>query len=109
MWTTAHYLRYAKLIALMQESVNIAAEWTNNNDMKINSEKSKEMIISYAHGNIGNEVPNILIEGKVVERVDNVKLLGIFQRFDMEEACGQHCEERVKENLYALSAKTGRC
>ena len=31
-------------------------------DMKINSEKSKEIIISYAHGNIGNEVPNILIE-----------------------------------------------
>ena len=29
----------------MQESVNIAAEWTNNNDMKVNSEKSKEMII----------------------------------------------------------------
>ena len=29
-------------ISLMQESVNIAAEWTNNNDMTINSEKSKE-------------------------------------------------------------------
>ena len=38
-------------ISLMQESVNIAAEWTKNNDMKINSEKSKEMIISYTHGN----------------------------------------------------------
>ena len=50
----------------MQESVNIAAEWTNNNDMKMNSEKSKEIIISYAHGNIGNEVPNILIEGTVL-------------------------------------------
>ena len=37
-------------ISLMQESVNIAAEWTNNNDMKINSEKSKEMIISFSHG-----------------------------------------------------------
>ena len=63
MWTTVHFLRYANLIAypLMQESVNIAAEWRNNNDMKINSETSKEMIISYAHGNIGNEVPNILI------------------------------------------------
>ena len=35
------------------------------------------MIISYAHSNIGNEVPNILIYGKVVERVDHVKLLGI--------------------------------
>ena len=46
----------------------------NKNDMKINSEKSKEMIISYGHGNLGNEVPNILIEGEVVERVDHVKL-----------------------------------
>ena len=64
-------------ISLMQESVNIAAEWTNNNDMKINSEKSKEMIISFLHGDLGNEVPNILIDGKVVERVDHVKLLGI--------------------------------
>ena len=27
-------------ISLMQEAVNIAAEWTNNNDMNINSEKS---------------------------------------------------------------------
>ena len=28
-------------ISLMQEYVNIAAEWTNNNDMKINSENRK--------------------------------------------------------------------
>ena len=61
----------------MQESVNIAAEWTKNNDMKINSEKSKYMIISYAHSNLGNEVLNILIEGNVIERVDHVALLGI--------------------------------
>ena len=89
-------------ISLMQESVNIAAEWTNNNDMKINSENSKEMIIIYAHCNIGNEVPNILIDGKVVGYY-------IVQRFDMEEACGQHCEESGKENLYVLSVKTSRC
>ena len=69
--------KYHGVGTLMQHSVNIAAEWTNNNDMKINSEKSKEIIISYAHGNIGNEVPNILMYGKVVERVDHVKLLGI--------------------------------
>ena len=35
------------------------------------------MITSYARGNLGNEVPNIIIEGRVVERVDHVKLLGI--------------------------------
>ena len=51
MWTTAHSFEICEFnsISLMQESVNIAAEWTNNNDMKINSEKLKEMIISYAH------------------------------------------------------------
>ena len=32
--------------SLKPEYVNIAAEWTNNNYIKINSEKSKEIIIS---------------------------------------------------------------
>ena len=82
-------------ISLMQESVNIAAEWTNNNDMKINSEKAKEMIISYAHGNIGNEVPNILIEGKVVERVDHVKLLDITLSNDL--TWKRHVDNIVKK------------
>ena len=41
--------------------------------MNINSEKSKEMIIGYPRsGNLGNEVSNIIIDGKVVERVDHV-------------------------------------
>ena len=46
-------------------------------------------------------MPNILIEGNVFERVDHVKLLGyyIVQRFDIEEACGQYCEESWKENI----------
>ena len=82
-------------ISLMQESVNIAAEWTKNNDMKINSEKSKEMIISYTHGNLGNEVPNILIEGQVVERVDHVKLLGITLSNDL--TWKRHVDNIVKK------------
>ena len=82
-------------ISLMQESVDIAAEWTKNNDMKMNSEKSKEMIISYAHGNIGNEVPNTLIDGKVVERVDHVKLLGITLSNDL--TWKRHVDNIVKK------------
>ena len=79
----------------MQESVNIAAEWTRNNDMKFNSEKSKEMIISYAHSNLGNEVPNILIEGNVVERVDHVALLGITLSNDL--TWKRHVDNIVKK------------
>ena len=82
-------------ISLMQEYVNIAAEWTNNNDMKINSEKSKEMIISFSHGDLGNEVPNILIDGKVVERVDHVKLLGI--TFSNDLTWNRHVDNIVKK------------
>ena len=72
------------------------------------------MLISYARGNLGNEVSNIIIEGRIVERVYHVKLLGItfyfVQRFYMEEACGQYCEESWKENVYyAISAKTSMC
>ena len=90
-------------ISLMQESVNAAAEWTNNNDMNINSEKSKEMIISYGHGNLGNEVPNILIEGNVDERVDHVKLLGITLSNDLIRK--RHVDNIVKnagKRMYML-------
>ena len=63
--------------------------------MKINSEKSKEIIISYTHGNVGHDVPNILIEGKVVERVDHVKLLGITLSNDL--TWKRHVDNIVKK------------
>ena len=93
--STLFELREMNSISLMQESVNFAAELTNNNDMKINSEKSKEMIISFSHGDLGNEVPNILIDGKVVERVDHVKLLGITLSNDL--TWKKHVDNIVKK------------
>ena len=35
-------------VSVIQESVSIAGRWAEQNDMKINSEKSKELIISFA-------------------------------------------------------------
>ena len=35
-------------VSVIQEPVDIAARWTEQNDMKINSEKSKEIIFSFA-------------------------------------------------------------
>ena len=64
-----------KGVSLLQQSVDIAARWTSNND---NPDKSKEMIISFAQGsNPINEVPAVLLDGNVVKRVDHVKLLGV--------------------------------
>ena len=46
--------------------------------MKINSEKSKEIIISFAQdGNFRSTIPNIKIDGRDVAQVCHAKLLGV--------------------------------
>ena len=50
---------------VIRESVDFAARWKEQNDMKINSEKSKEIIISFAEdGNLRSTIPNIKIDGR---------------------------------------------
>ena len=62
-------------VSLMQEAVDIASKWTEENYMKLNNEKSKEMIISFAkNGNFRHTIPNIKIDGIDVEQVDHAKL-----------------------------------
>ena len=52
-------------VSVIQESVDIAARLTEQNDMKINSEKSKEIIIRFAQdGNFRSTIPNIKIDGR---------------------------------------------
>ena len=65
-------------VSVIQESVDIAARWTEQNDMKINSEKSKEIIISFAQdGNFRSTIPNIKIDGRDIAQVCHAKLLGV--------------------------------
>ena len=35
-------------VSVIQESIGVAVEWTANNDMEINPEKSKDMIICFS-------------------------------------------------------------
>ena len=70
--------------SVIQESVDIAARWTVQNYMKINSGKSKENIISYAqNGNFRNNIPNIKIDETDVDKVDRAKLLGVIISHDL--------------------------
>ena len=51
---------------------------TTQNDMNINSDKSKEIIISFAQdGNFRSTIPNIKIDGRDVAQVCYAKLLGV--------------------------------
>ena len=84
--------------------MDIAYKWTEENYMKLNNEKSKEMIISFAkNGNFRHTIPNIKIDGIDVEQVDNDKLLGVTISHDL--SWNKHVENIVKKagkRLYML-------
>ena len=83
-------------VSLIQESVDIASKWTEENYMKLNNEKSKEMIISFAkNGNFRHTIPNIKIDGIDVEQVDHAKLLAVTISHDL--SWNKHVENIVKK------------
>ena len=84
-------------ISEIQESIiDKVADWTAMNCMKINSKKSKEMIISFTHDvNFKKSVPNITIEGIPVEVVKHAKLLGVVLSDDL--TWNMHVDSIVKK------------
>ena len=83
-------------VSEIQESIDKAVEWTSLNCMKINSKKSKEMIISFTHDvHFKKSVPNIIIEGNPVEVVDHAKLLGVILSDDL--TWNMHVDSIVKK------------
>ena len=91
-------------VSVIQESVDIAARWTEQNDMNINSEKSKEIIISFAQdGNFRSTIPNIKIDGRDIAQVCHAKLLGVTISQDL--TWNKHVDNIVKKagkRLYML-------
>ena len=65
--------------------------------MKINSEKSKEIIISFAQdGNFWSTIPNIKIDGRDVAQDSHAKLLGVTISQDL--TWNKHVDNIVKKN-----------
>ena len=99
--STLFEICYRKAVSVIQESVDIAARWTLQNYMKINSGKSKE--ISYAQdGNVRNNIPNIKTDETDVDKVDHDKLLGVTMSRDLTWS------KRV-ENIVKKQGKDYRC
>ena len=70
--------------SVIQHSVDIAARLTRHNDIKINSDKSKEMLISFIQDpEFRNTVPRLIIDRNEVDNVQYAKLLGVTNSNDL--------------------------
>ena len=59
----------------LQRAAGQALQWSENNHMLVNSDKTKELLVDYSRKL--SSVPNINIQGKDIECVDTTKLLGV--------------------------------
>ena len=81
----------------IHESLNIVNDWSYRNDMRINPQKTKEMVACFCkeddhHANIHT----LVIIGTIVDRVPHAKVLGdrvtISAQFVLEYACRKYCK-----------------
>ena len=94
--STLFEICYRNDVSVIQESVDIAARWTEQNDRKIYSEKSKEIIISFAQdGNFRSTIPNIKIDRMDIAQVYHAKLLGVTISQDL--TWNKHVDNIVKK------------
>ena len=84
---------------LVQEELDHVAEWANVNNLKLNSTKSKEMIIRRPKTKL-SDLPHPITH---IERVDSMNILGVTLRFDL--TFHEHVDGLVRKSaqtMYAL-------
>ena len=62
-------------VSVIQQSAAIIANWYIDNGMRINTMKTKEMIIRFCRDPVF--LPYINIDGAAIERVSQVKVIGV--------------------------------
>ena len=62
-------------VSVIQQSAAIIANWSIDNGMRINTMKTKEMIIRFCRDPVF--LPYINIDGAAIERVSQVKVIGV--------------------------------
>ena len=65
-------------LSVIQDSANIIAQWSSNNDLRINTCNTKEMVICFCKDRTYVEsLPYIDINGTDIERVTQAKVLAV--------------------------------
>jgi hypothetical protein len=85
----------------IQAAANDVMNWCSRNNMQINCDKTKEMVIDF--GKKRKIIPEILMGDKVLERVDMTKLLGII--INNKLTWGDHVDyicKKVSKRIYFI-------
>ena len=87
--------------SMIQVATNQAVKWSARNFMKINAEKTKEMVISFSTKPVAP--PPVTINNTAIERTESFKLLGVVlsNRLDWSDHC-EYLHSKCSQRLYLL-------
>ena len=60
----------------LQEAVDTIKEWSDDNNIRLNEMKTKEMLILFKRNPL--QTQPLLVSNKAIERVTNFKILGVW-------------------------------
>ena len=66
------------MVSVIQDSADLVEQWSCNNGIRINTTKTKEMVICFRRDRIFvDSLPYIYMNGNYIERVSQAKVLGV--------------------------------
>ena len=87
--------------SLLQCAATAAVQWSNDNLMSVNCDKTKELLVSFARSKL--DIPPITINGKSIEHVSTAKLLGVTFSSDLTwDAHIKVIHSKASQRLYFL-------
>ena len=84
------------MVSVIQDSADVVKQWSCNNDMRINTTKTKEMVISFRRDRtFVDSLPYIYMNGNYIERVSQAKVLGVNISSDL--SWNAHVDEMISK------------
>ena len=66
------------VVSTIQQSIDDVVKWTDDNDMRLNCDKCKEMIVDFSRNQgQSSDAQDICINEKTLEKVSHIKMLGV--------------------------------
>ena len=82
------------MVSVIQDSADVVEQWSYNNDMHINTTKTKEMVICLRRDRtFVDSLPYIYMNGNYIERVSQAKVLGVTISSDL--SWNAHVDEEI--------------